>query len=267
MAFTTFLDNLALVQVLLLLAATIFAYGGVRAYFAIRSNDPKGLRSVLRGTAIPLGGIGIVTLALALWGEMTWPFLTSDGLGGYNIFFFDVLVLFGIVLLSYAVSASLSVRLQYVGLLALVAGGVTAFYGWTGYSANPAFTEDPFDTLLLYLGFGAAGIFAFPATVLVDYYLGATEVLRRPFTSAKRVGTFGLRHFGSRAVQPMVPVGREPSAAPHETETPLHYHVPIWAQTLLLLFPVFMGLAAIAAFWYFGVTLPGHLGGGPGAAP
>ncbi|MGA7922669.1 MAG: DUF981 family protein [Thermoplasmata archaeon] len=266
MAFTTFIDNLALVQVLLVLAAAVFAYGGVMAYWAIRTNDPKGLRSVLRGMAIPLGGVGFVATALALWGEMTWPFLASDGMAGYNIFFFDVLILFGIVLMAYAVSAYLNLRLQYVGLLALVVGGAVAFYGYTGYTASPAFTKDPFDTLLLYVGFATAGILSFPATVIVDYYLGATDALKAPFTSARH-STARLRHFGTRGTQPIVPSSTAVTTVPEEKEASTQYHVPIWAQTLLLLFPVFMGLAAIAALWYFGVTLPGHLGAGAGAAP
>ncbi len=259
----TFIDNLALVEVLLLLGAAVLAYGGVLSWWAIRANRPKSLRSVLRGVAVPVGALGAVTTVLALWGEMSWPFPSS--MAGYNILFFDTLLLFGLVLLAYAVSAYLGARLQYVGLFALVAGAVTAFYGWTGYTATPAFTKDPFDTLLLYLGFGAAGVFAFPATLIVDYYLSASETLRAPFSSARRVAAVGLRRFGTRGAQPVIPgsvVGGSADPAPAPA-----YHLPVWAQSLLLLFPVFMALAAIAALWYFGVTLPGHLGGGAGAAP
>jgi uncharacterized membrane protein len=267
MGFTVFIDNLALVEVLLLLAATIFSYGAVLGYFAVRRNDAKGLRSVLRGMAVPLGGVGAVTLALALWGEMTWPFLASDGLGGYNIFFWDVLVLFSTVLLAYAIAVYANLRLQFVGLLALVAGGVTAFYGYTGYTASPAFTKDPLDTLLLYVGFAAAGIFAFPATVIVDYFLAASDAEKVPFAFSRGMATraVGL-HASARGTQPVTP-GRAGAVAPAEDEGGSAYRVPIWAQTLLLLFPVFMGLAAVAALWYFGVTLPGHLGSGAGAAP
>jgi len=264
MAFTPFIDNLALVEVLLLLAATIFAYGGVMVYLAIRSDDLKGLTSILRGMSVPLGGLGVVTLSLALWGEMTWPFLVSDGLGGYNIFFWDVLVIFGILLLAYAIAMAWNVRLQYVGLFALVAGGVTCFYGWTGYTANPPFTEDPFKTFLLYLAFGVAGIAAFPASLIVDYYRSATEAHAAPFTSTLILGSRSLLRHATRGAQPVVAVGGE--AVEERMKNP-SYHVPIWAQLLLLAFPVLMGLAAIAALWYFGVTLPGHLGGGAGAAP
>ena len=261
-----FIDNLALVEVLLLLGAAILAYGGVLCWWAIRTNNPKSLRNVLKGMAVPLGAVGLVTTILALWGEMVWPFTT--GMQGYNIFFFDVLILFGIVLLSYSASAYFGARMQYVGLLALVAGGVTMFYGWTGYTAHPAFTKDPFDTLLLYLGFGAAGVFAFPATVIMDYYLGAVDSLHAPFGSASRAGDSFRRKLGVRGAQPIIPVPAtsQPETASTETHGTV-YHVPIWVQTILLLFPVFMALAGIAALWYFGVTLPGHLGAGAGAAP
>jgi uncharacterized membrane protein len=266
MAFTTFIDNLALVEVLLLLGATIFAYGGVLTWWAIRNNDPKGARAALRGMSVPLGGIGLATTVVALWGEMTWPFLASDGLAGYNIFFFDTLLLFGLVLLAFAVSAYLQLRLQYVGLFALIAGGVTAFYGYTGYTASPAFTKDPFDTLLLYAAFAAAGVFAFPATVVIDYFLATSDAQRVPFGWARRTADRRSHSLGVRGVQPVAPGA---AAAPAESEPAAasEYRVPLWVHTLLLLFPVFMGLAAIAAFWYFGTTLPGHLGGGAGAAP
>jgi uncharacterized membrane protein len=268
MAFTTFIDDLALVQVLLLIGATIFAYGGVMAYLAIRRNDPSGLRSVLRGMAVPLGAVGGITLALSIWGEMTWPFLASDGLAGYNIFFFDVLMLFAIVLVAFAATVYLSARLQYVGVLALVAGGVTAFYAWTGYTASPAYTKDPFDTLLLYAGFAAAGIVALPATIVVDYFLEASAAHRAPFTSVRRIAIPRPQLRGTRAVQPVLAHAPAGASEPFdEIDTIPSYHVPYWVQIAVLLFPVFMALAAVAAFWYFGVTLPGHLGAGAGAAP
>jgi putative membrane protein len=259
-----FIDDLALIEVLLLLAAAVLAYGGVMAWWAIRTNDPKGLRNVLHGMAIPLGGVGLSLTGLALWGEMTWPFPGADNLAGYNIFFFDPMLLFGIVLVSYAAAAYLSLRMQYVGLLALIAGAVTMFYGWTGYTATAAFTKDPLDTLLLYFAFGAAGIFAFPATIVMDYFVRSTDKAEVPWVfSIRPLGAGRSRGLGVRGVQPIAPSG-SPSA---EAATETTYHVPIWAQGLLLLFPIFATLAAIAALWYFGVTLPGHLGAGPGAAP
>lgn len=263
MAFTVFLDNLALIEVLLLLVAAVLAYAGVRVWWVMRSHQPESLRRMLKSTAIPIGAVGFITLGLAMWGEMTWPFLASDGMAGYNIFFFDPLVLLGIVLVAYSITAYMSLRLQYVGVLALVAGGVTVFYGWSGYTANPAFTKDPFYTLLLYAGFGLAGILALPATILVDWYMSAVDAGRAPWKLSQPSLAPRTRGLGVRAVQPVGPSG---SAATEES-TELGFRMPLVLQGLVLLFPVFIALAGIAAFWYFGVTLPGHLGGGASAAP
>lgn len=266
MAFTTFYDDLGLIEVLLLLVATVLAYAGVRVWWALRSHQPDSLRRMLKSTAIPVGVVGIITLSLSLWGEMTWPFLPSDGMAGYNIFFFDPLMLCGLVLMAYAVSAYLNLRLQYVGIFALVAGAAVVFYGWTGYTASPAFTKDPLDTLLLYAGFGMAGVLAFPATVIVDWYLSAIDAGRHPWKLASTTSAPRQRGMGVRAAQPVVP---PTSAAVAESDplTELKYRMPKVLQAVFLLFPVFIALAGIAAFWYFGVTLPGHLGGGAAAAP
>jgi uncharacterized membrane protein len=260
-----FIDNLALVELLIALAASLLAYSGVLVWWAMRQNDPKGVRGVLRGLSVPLGVVGVATLLLALWGEMIWPFPAAIGMGGYNIFFFDPLLLFGIVLTGYAVSAHLGVKMQYVGFAALVFGAATMFYGWTGWTASPAFTKEPFDTFLLYMGFGAAGVFAFPTSVAVDYYLACAEKGLLPFSFGTAVRAPSGERFGTRGVQPLVPV---PKVAPAEEASPSPvYHFPYWAQLIVLLFPLFAALAAIAAFWYFGTTLPGHLGTGPGGAP
>ncbi len=275
MSFTAFIDNLALVEVLIAFVAALCAYAGLRAWWAIRQNDAHGLRAILKGAAVPLGATGVVTLAIALWGEMTWPFLTSDGLGGYNIFFFDPLLLLGVVLLAYAVSVYAQAKLQYFGLLALIAGAVVMFYGYTGYTATPAFTKDPLDTLLMYLAFGATGIAVFPATVVVDYYLGAVDSGKVPFSSGRRAprpagereGAAQPQRLGNRAVQPVVPGAGSAEAAPEADAEPVSYRVPKIVQLLILGLPIFAALAAIAAFWYFGTTLPGHLGSGPAGAP
>ena len=262
-----FIDDLGVIEVLLLLAATVLAYAGLRVWWAMRRNKPEELRSVLKGAAVPIGILGGVSTTVALWGEIAWPF--PSFMAGYNIFFFDALLLFGLVLMICAVCAVTSTKLQYAGLFALVAGGALMFYGWTAYTASAAFTKDPLDTFLMYAAFGAAGIFAFPATIIVDYYLGAVDALQTPWLTGKASPSKAvLRGLGSRGAQPFVPATGAKAANPEMMATPEpHFSMPIWVQTLLLLFPVFMALAGIAALWYFGTTLPGHLGGGPGAAP
>ncbi len=263
-----FVDDLALIEVFLMLVAAVLAYSGVRVWLAIRSNQPATLNKVLRGTAVPVGLVGATTLAISLWGEMTWPFPAAYGLAGYNIFFFDPLILMSFVLLGFAVSAFLGLRLQYVGVFAMVAGAATVFYGWVGYTASPAFTKDPFYTLLLYLGFGIAGIFALPATVVVDYYTASVEHGHVPWQVGRSAITTHLRSMGVRGVQSVVPdVTTSPSDPKASDSGEMVFHMPKVVQGLLLLFPLFVALAGIAAFWYFGVTLPGHLGAGAANAP
>jgi uncharacterized membrane protein len=254
-----FMDDLALVEVLIGMAAVIFAYVGILSWWAIRTNNPSFLRKTLKSSAVPMGGVGITTMILALWTEMAWPFgLTS--LGGYNIFFGDVMVFFGLVTIAYAVAAYLGHYMHVVGLLALVAGAATAFYGWTGLTANPAFTKDPYDTWLMYGAFAASGLAAFPATIIIDYYLNAAETGKNIWQRVVSVTTPSRSHLGTRAAQNLSPVD---SSSGTVTKYRLH-----WAlQLVLLAFPVLMTCAAIAAFWYFGTTLPGHLGKGAGAAP
>ncbi len=260
-----FVDDLALVEVLIGLVAVLLAYTGVLAFWAIRTNRPQWLRTTLKSSAIPIGGVGAVTLALAMWIEMTWPFPIAY-MGGYNIFFGDVMVLFGLVTIAYAFAAYLGHHLHLVGVLALVAGVVTAFYGWVGYTATPAFTTEPFDTFLLYGAFGLAGVLALPATILTDYYLSAVAAGRSVWQSVvtpepRRVA----KGMGTRAAQPVSDLGTGKGSDTKGLETRYRVH---WAlQIVMLAFPVIMTAAAVAAFWYFGTTLPGHLGAGPAKAP
>ena len=263
MAFTPFVDDLAGIELLLFLVAVLLAYVGVQGFWAIRNDRPEDLRRALRGSAIPAGGLGVVILGLALWGEMTWPFLPSDGMSGYNIFFFDPMLLLGIVLGAYALSAYRDLPLQYVGLIALVAGAATAFYGWTGFTATPAFTKEPFDTFLLYGAFGLSGVLALPATLLVDRYLRAEVLGTAPWTISVGVPRAVLPRMNARGAQPVVPT---PSPR-GPTDTVATAHPPAWVQVALVAFPVAMVLASIAALWFFGTTLPGHLGHGPASAP
>ena len=96
-----------------------------------------------------------------------------------------------------------------------------------------------------YAGFSLAGILSFPATIIVDYYLDHVDSVKAPFRTVELPpGARRARAMGARGSQPVVP-GGAPSASPSKdvTETELGYHVPIWVQSLLLLFPIFMALA------------------------
>lgn len=249
-----FIDNLALVEAMLAFAAAVLAYVGVTTWWGIHKNDPERVRAALRGASVPLGAVGFSATVLGLWSEMVWPFPST--MGGYNILFDDVSLLFGLVLLSFAAAAYLNLRLQYVGLFAAMAGAATIIYGWTGYGFN--YTKEPFDFLLLYLGFGVAGLMTLPATIVVDYYLHTVTKSDTVWRSTAP-STLGLRALGARGTMRL---GRSKEVASDGT---LHYRLPTVLHLVLLAFPVFMVLAGIAAWWFFGTTLPGHLT--PGKTP
>ncbi|MGI0132094.1 MAG: DUF981 family protein [Thermoplasmata archaeon] len=253
-----FIDDLALVQALLLFAAAVLTYTGITTYWAMRQNQPERVKSALRGGAIPVGVVGGSSVVLGLWSEMVWPFPST--MAGYNILFNDIILVFGVVMVAFAATAYLNLRLEYVGVLAFMAGAVTILYGWTGYGFN--YTKEPFDFLLLYLGFGAAGIAALPATIAVDFYLSSVASSPTLWRSATP-GGFRGRPFGTRAVQGLS--AKEGETDTTSTGTPLRYRMPNYLQLIVLAFPLFMALAAIAAWWFLGTTIPGHLT--PGKTP
>ncbi len=242
-----FVDDLGFIVALILAAAAVFTYTSVRGMLAIYRNDAKGLRELLKGSAVPVGLIGIAGLLLGLYIEMAWPFPAADGLGSYDIFFGDVVMFFALVMLAYAVVAYLGLRLEYAGLLALVMGITTAWYGYWGYTTLVApgelgLTKDPLETFLLYLSFAAAGFFAFPASLAVDWYLKHPGPTWTPFSfKAQPTGTDGATSAGSTGV----------------------YKVPLNFYLVAAWFPVFVFLAFVAAWLYMGAILPGHLTSAP----
>ncbi|MCI4323940.1 MAG: DUF981 family protein [Thermoplasmata archaeon] len=248
MAFIPFIDNLGLVVGLILTGAVILTYTSIRAFMSLLRNDPTQLRATLKSSAVPAGIVGGVALALGLFTEFTWPFLLSDGLGSYDIFFGDVITLFAMVLIVYAIVAFYGLKLEYAGLFAFVAGAITAWYGYWGYTTLVApgalgLTKDPLETFLLYGAFAAAGVFALPASLVVDWFLD------HPGTTFTRF-SLSLRPASERTVTDS-----------QGTDGPANarYRLPYYVYLLTIWFPIFMLLAAIAAWFYLGDIIPGHL--------
>lgn len=255
-----FIDILAFEEVTLLMAAVLIGYLGVIGLFAMRRNDPAGVKAVMKGAAVPIGALGAIATTFGIWAEMVWPY-PAPYLASYNILFNDTYLLFGLTLLGFAISMALSLKLQYVGLFALVAGGTTIAYGYQGWILG--MTKDPFETFLLFAGYGLAGLLAFPTTVVVDHFLAhpVSSATSAPASVAAPSHRPSIQT-ASRAVQPIVPVSS--SGTPDETEsfTP-KFHLPIYMSITMLIFVVALGLAAIAALWYLDLTLPAHLAAAP----
>ncbi|MEM1859812.1 MAG: DUF981 family protein, partial [Metallosphaera sp.] len=98
---------------------------------------------------------------MALWGEFTWTLP-----GSYNILFYDVYLLMGIIILSYSIAVYMEKRLQTTGIFALFVGLITIYYGVVGYRLG--LTEEPLALLGLYVAYGIAGILGYPVTVILD---------------------------------------------------------------------------------------------------
>jgi len=231
----SFIDPLAFVEVVLFIVSVVGTWVTLESLGAIRRDRPDELRAILQGAAIPFLSVGMVALILSLWGEMTWPLP-----GSYNILFWDVFLLFGIVLISFGVAFYRGTRVQYSGLMALAAGIIVIFYGVTAYQQG--LTREPLETLLLYLGFGAVAILSLPASLVADWFLAPVRPTQFPWTR--------------------VPAVSEPERSPAEPSGPssaTFQYVVSFARVVAYFFPVFFGLAAIAALLYIGQTVPAHL--------
>jgi putative membrane protein len=247
-----FIDFLAFQEATLIFAAVLVGYVGVIAYFAMRHNDAAGVKSALRGGAVPIGSLGVIATALGVWAEEAWPLP-----GSYNVLFTDVYLLFGLTLVVLGVSMAANLKLQYAGLFALITGGVTISYGWNGYILH--MTKDPLETFLLYGAFGLVGLLAFPATIITDHYLahpdgtafafgtGVASARRRPSIQAS-----------TRAVQPIVPTTATATPDAEVSVTP-KFRVPVYVSATVIVFVISVALACIAAMLYLNTTLPGHL--------
>jgi uncharacterized membrane protein len=242
MGFTPFIDDLGFVVALILAGAVVLSWTSLRGFWAMFRNEPAQLRSALKGSSVPAGIIGIIAALIGIDIEYTWPFSASDGLGSYNIFFGDVFTLFAMVMIVYAIVAYFGLKLEYAGVFGFVAGIITAWYGYWGYTTLVApgqlgLTKDPLETFLLYLAFAAAGVFSLPAALVVDWYL------EHPGPTWKSI---------SLSAHPAPePAGDESKAG--------GFHLPAYVYLLAGWFPIFVTLAAIAAWFYIGDILPGHL--------
>ena len=254
-----FIDNLAFEMVTLVLAAATIAYTAFMGLVEYRRRGSDGLRSSLRGSVAPIGFVGGIALAMGFWNDLAWPLP-----GAYNILFGDIYMLFGVVLVGYAVSVLLNAKLQYLGMFSLVAGAAVLEYGYQAFHLN--MTKEPLQMFGLYGAFGVSAMLAFPATLVADRLLsgvpwGSSTDLRNSSAAAVRSG---LR-LGRRASQPIAPGvtgSNEPSEDSSKVVSP-PFRIPSYAMLLVLAFFVFTTAAAIAAMLFVGNTVPSHLASPP----
>ncbi len=176
-----FIDDLTLVlDLLVLMAATVF-YTGVFVWYHSRKNDNARATASLREGAVVMTLIGGLIGLIAVWGEFNWPLP-----GAYNLYFFDPMLLLALLTVSFGITVLLRYPTHFVGMLGVVIGLGVMYYGVRA-DYYLALTQDPVETLLMYLGFGAVAILSYPAALYVDWFVtGRQHPSVTPITSAAR---------------------------------------------------------------------------------
>ncbi len=155
-----FIDNLAYSRCSIGFGGLLLLYTVTSIYFVYKRKQ-KNFVEYLKGASVPLALIGAYMLISGLLGQFTWPLP-----GSYNILFYDPLVSFGIILLSFSLAIKYNVKLEYAGFLALLFGIMLIIYGFEGY--NIGLTELPVALLGMYFLYGITGIFAYPVSMIID---------------------------------------------------------------------------------------------------
>ncbi len=155
-----FVDNLGYSLFTLGFAGFILLYTVSSMYLTYRKHK-KDFASHLASASVPLFIVGAYILISGLWGQMVWPLP-----GSYNILFYDPFVSFGLILIAFAAAIRYKTKLEYIGFFGLIIGITSIFYGAHAYILK--LTSAPLVMLGLYILYGLAGIFSYPASLVVD---------------------------------------------------------------------------------------------------
>lgn len=155
-----FIDNLAFSLFAISMAGFILLYAISSMYFVYKRKR-KDFSEYLDSASIPLAILGAFLFITGLWGQFTWPLP-----GSYNILFYDPLVAFSILLISFSLAIRLNAKLEYAGFLSLMIGLIVIAYGIEGYGIG--LTKEPIALLAMYFFYGAAGILGYPVSLIVD---------------------------------------------------------------------------------------------------
>ena len=131
----------------------------VRALF-LYTKGKKHYRS-LRGGAVPLAALGLYAFVTGIYGQIAWPLP-----GSYNILFYDIYVLVGLLFISLAWTLRSDIDTQHVGMFGFLIGLAALYYGFEGYVIG--LTQSPILLLGLYTLFGLTGILSYPMSVMLD---------------------------------------------------------------------------------------------------
>ena len=156
-----FIDDLAISLFTIAIAGVLLLYmtGGV--FLDYKRRGVKNVYDHITPGVVPFMVLGAFITLMALYGEFTWPLP-----GSYNILYYDPYLLLGISMLGFSISAMKKMKLNYVGLFALMSGLLAVYYGVQAYAVR--LSKEPIVLLGLLVTFGAVGVLAYPVTLLLD---------------------------------------------------------------------------------------------------
>jgi putative membrane protein len=156
----SFIDNLGFCLFGISFAGFMLLYTITSMYLVYRKRG-KEYSAYLKSASVPIALIAVYLLVQGLWGQFVWPLP-----GSYNILFYDPMIAFALILLSFSLAIRYNSRLEYAGFLGLLVGIMVIVYGFFGYGLG--LTEEPIALFMLYLFYGVAGIFSYPVSLIAD---------------------------------------------------------------------------------------------------
>ncbi len=176
-------------------AGFIIFYIALERYLLFRKG--KRFDDHAAASAVPLAAIGIYMFVSGMFGQAVGPLP-----GTYNILFYDIYPLVGLLFVSIAIVVWKGLQLRYIGFWAFLTGIMSIAYGINGYIMG--MTSSPLALIGIYLPFGAAGILGWPLAVMMDRSgkrAGALAVLVFIlFCIAILIGSFVTIYIGFSAI-------------------------------------------------------------------
>jgi putative membrane protein len=154
-----FIDILTSQLISIGFAGLLVVYLAIEGYLAYKHKEP--LIEKAYAASIPLLIVGLYIFITGLYSQFIWPLP-----GSYNILFYDIYTLLGVIVLALAFALKYKSELHYIGFIALLFGFFVIYYGYIGYSLG--MTSAPLGMLAMYSLFGIGSIASYPLTLAYD---------------------------------------------------------------------------------------------------
>ena len=162
------LENVNFLLFLLGSASAIIFYLTVISFARYLKSKKVDLYKVVDGGVMPILVIGICMFLISAYLKVTMsmpePFIHL---------ILNPVMAASIVFMAFALTVDARKEVHYVGLLALLTGLLTIYYGIIGYQLGV--TSVPTDFGIIYASFGMVGVLAFPVSLIMDIAPGMTK--------------------------------------------------------------------------------------------